>query len=191
MSDTVAYKLGKWVAANKLLAAVIAAGALYVLGPSQTPAKPEQKALEPVALVAAAKPPPPIPPCTNDLDSRLVSAKAKIKAKDYAAAISILEPCSALVSADSEVAKTLNLASAADQKAKALAEATQRKKELAQWRKEGVSIGMTAERVRLSMWGKPQRINTTTNAYGVREQWVYGGGNYLYFQDGILTSIQN
>lgn len=24
-----------------------------------------------------------------------------------------------------------------------------------------------------------------------REQWVYGNGNYLYFEDGTLTSIQN
>jgi hypothetical protein len=56
---------------------------------------------------------------------------------------------------------------------------------------EGVSIGMTQEEVIQSSWGKPRDINRTTNRYGVREQWVYGGGNYLYFEDGILTSIQN
>lgn len=56
---------------------------------------------------------------------------------------------------------------------------------------EGVSIGMTKEDVLASSWGKPERVNTTTNAYGVSEQWVYGGRNYLYFKDGILYSIQN
>lgn len=56
---------------------------------------------------------------------------------------------------------------------------------------EGVSIGMTKEDVLASSWGKPIRINTTTNKWGVSEQWVYGGGNYLYFQNGILESIRN
>lgn len=32
--------------------------------------------------------------------------------------------------------------------------------------------------------------NRTTNIHGTHEQWVYDGG-YLYFQNGILTSIQN
>ena len=40
-------------------------------------------------------------------------------------------------------------------------------------------------------WGKPESINRTTNQYGVHEQWVYGGRNYLYFDNGKLTSIQN
>lgn len=72
-----------------------------------------------------------------------------------------------------------------------VAAAAAKKRELAKWKKEGVNIGMTAERVLLSSWGKPESVNRTTNAFGVREQWVYGGGNYLYFQDGVLTSIQN
>ena len=59
------------------------------------------------------------------------------------------------------------------------------------WKKEGVSIGMSAERVLLSNWGKPEKINRTTNKFGEREQWVYGSGNYLYFENGVLTSIQN
>lgn len=60
----------------------------------------------------------------------------------------------------------------------------------AQWRKEGVSIGMTSERAKLSNWGHPERVNRTISAGGVHEQWVYGH-NYLYFEDGILTAIQN
>lgn len=57
--------------------------------------------------------------------------------------------------------------------------------------KGGVKIGMTKEQVLKSNWGKPESVNATTNAGGVREQWVYGGRNYLYFTNGILTSIQN
>jgi hypothetical protein len=58
-------------------------------------------------------------------------------------------------------------------------------------RSEGVSIGMSRADVLASSWGKPQSVNTTTNAYGVREQWVYGDRNYLYFKDGVLESIQH
>lgn len=61
-----------------------------------------------------------------------------------------------------------------------------------QQRKPGVRIGMTAKQVvENTSWGKPNKVNKTTNRHGTREQWVYGGGNYLYFENGILTSIQN
>src|SRR5258708_19056971 len=40
----------------------------------------------------------------------------------------------------------------------------------------GVSIGMTADDVRKSSWGKPRSINETITARGKHEQWVYGGG---------------
>lgn len=53
-----------------------------------------------------------------------------------------------------------------------------------------VKIGMTKEMARES-WGIPEDINKTTNQYGTFEQWVYGGGNYLYFDNGVLTTIQN
>ncbi|MGG4132114.1 hypothetical protein ABEW19_28060 [Paenibacillus illinoisensis] len=51
-------------------------------------------------------------------------------------------------------------------------------------------IGMTAEKVLESTWGKPTKINKTTNRYGVSEQWVYYGQRYLYFDNGSVTSIQ-
>lgn len=57
-------------------------------------------------------------------------------------------------------------------------------------RSEGVLIGMTKEEALASSWGKPRKINRTTNAYGTSEQWVYDGG-YLYFDGDRLTSIQN
>ena len=58
-------------------------------------------------------------------------------------------------------------------------------------KKQGVLLGMNQEAVLSSSWGRPKDINRTTNRYGTREQWVYGNGNYLYFENGILTSIQN
>ena len=62
----------------------------------------------------------------------------------------------------------------------------------AQKRKEGVSLGMTVDDVLASSWGKPEHVNRTTTAGGTREQWVYPGHHsYLYFTDGVLTTIQN
>jgi hypothetical protein len=51
-----------------------------------------------------------------------------------------------------------------------------------------VSIGMTADQVRLS-WGKPEKINATLSSERQREQWVYGK-QYLYLQNGVLKSMQ-
>lgn len=56
--------------------------------------------------------------------------------------------------------------------------------------KEGkVRIGMTSEACKLS-WGEPKDINSTTGTFGYYEQWVYED-NYLYFENGKLTAIQN
>ena len=56
----------------------------------------------------------------------------------------------------------------------------------------GVRIGMTASEVTSKTnWGKPRNINRTTTTSGTTEQWVYDGGNYLYFTNGVLTAIQN
>lgn len=56
-------------------------------------------------------------------------------------------------------------------------------------------IGMTKDEVLSSSFGRPDDINTTITQYGSHEQWVYRLSNYksvyLYFDDGILTSIQN
>ncbi|MBI3044981.1 MAG: hypothetical protein HYY78_19355 [Betaproteobacteria bacterium] len=71
-----------------------------------------------------------------------------------------------------------------------------KKKELAaeraKRRSEGVSVGMTKQEVLMSSWGRPQHVNSTTTTRGTTEQWVYGGRNYLYFDEsGRLTTIQN
>lgn len=51
-------------------------------------------------------------------------------------------------------------------------------------------IGMTAEEVKKSTWGEPEKINKTTTKYGVSEQWVYYGYKYIYLENGIVTAIQ-
>lgn len=80
----------------------------------------------------------------------------------------------------------------AEKKAKEEAERKQREaEEKARKKSQGVTIGMTQQEVLDSMWGEPKDINRTITENHVYEQWVYGYPNYLYFTDGILTSIQN
>lgn len=55
-----------------------------------------------------------------------------------------------------------------------------------------IFIGMNQDQVKAA-WGKPYKINSSTGSYGVHEQWVMSegfGGDYLYFQNGVLTSMQ-
>lgn len=55
---------------------------------------------------------------------------------------------------------------------------------------EGLArIGMSKEEA-LASWGEPERINRDIHAWGTSEQWVYGSGSYLYFDDGHLSHIQ-
>lgn len=52
------------------------------------------------------------------------------------------------------------------------------------------AIGMTAEEVKASTWGEPEKVNTTTYSWGTSEQWVYSGYRYIYLDNGIVTAIQ-
>ena len=52
-----------------------------------------------------------------------------------------------------------------------------------------VKIGMTDEQVSLA-WGKPNKVNRTIASWGTHEQWVYGN-TFLYFENGILTALQD
>lgn len=61
----------------------------------------------------------------------------------------------------------------------------------AEAKKRGVVIGMTPDEVLASSWGRPDSVNRTTTVHGTREQWVYGGYNFLYFEGGKLVAIQN
>lgn len=53
-------------------------------------------------------------------------------------------------------------------------------------------IGMKSDCVRLT-WGYPNKVNRTTTANGVSEQWIYyrNGTFYLYMKNGVLTAAQN
>jgi hypothetical protein len=53
-----------------------------------------------------------------------------------------------------------------------------------------VKLGFTKQMC-IDSWGEPSDINKSSGSWGVHEQWVYGSGNYLYFENGVLTSIQN
>jgi len=57
-------------------------------------------------------------------------------------------------------------------------------------KKGSVLIGMTKRQADLA-WGRPKDINRTTTANIRNEQWVYGNGSFLYFDNGILSAIQN
>lgn len=53
-----------------------------------------------------------------------------------------------------------------------------------------IRIGLSEKQALLS-WGKSERVNKTVGSYGVREQWVYGPGQYVYMENGKLTSFQS
>ena len=53
-----------------------------------------------------------------------------------------------------------------------------------------IAIGMTRAEAVFSL-GTPQTINNTTTSKGKHEQWVYSLTNYIYVDDGIVTSYQD
>lgn len=63
----------------------------------------------------------------------------------------------------------------------------------------GLELGMTASQVRAHpVWGGPDEVNATRLPGLTREQWVYGVDPeneyermYLYFDNGVLTTIQD
>ncbi|BDC55817.1 hypothetical protein EVS87_013275 [Bacillus altitudinis] len=56
---------------------------------------------------------------------------------------------------------------------------------------QSVSVGMSKEEVLIEGWGKPEGINKTQTADHTMEQWIYKGNKYLYFENGILSTISN
>ncbi len=52
-------------------------------------------------------------------------------------------------------------------------------------------IGMTLSQVgKLKAWSNPKSVNVTVIASGRGEQWVFEGGDYLYFENGRVSGIQ-
>jgi hypothetical protein len=110
---------------------------------------------------------------------------------DRLQAIERLSPLSPAEAAGLDpVRKALEKAQKINEARAAKEAASEARKIAAKKRSEGVSIGMTADDVLASSWGKPQKINRTINSYGTREQWVYGLGHYLYLDDGVVRAIQ-
>ena len=68
-----------------------------------------------------------------------------------------------------------------------------RERYLTQIRGRRIAIGMNECEAR-SSWGLPSDVNSTITRFGTRAQYVYRRANYesdyVYFEDGILTSIQ-
>lgn len=120
----------------------------------------------------------------------LEKAKGEAKIGKPNAAFATMSPCQAHIGADPKakpfLANMLTEARAEDEKVLKKTAAAERSLK----KSKGVSIGMSQDDVVASSWGKPRTINRTTTANGTREQWVYDGG-YLYFQDGVLRTIQN
>ncbi len=64
-------------------------------------------------------------------------------------------------------------------------------KAIAQAKKPPVRIGMTTKQVKDGTnWGEPEVVNASQSANGTVEEWVYGAGNFVYFKNGRVTSIQ-
>lgn len=53
-----------------------------------------------------------------------------------------------------------------------------------------VVLGMNKEMC-IASWGSPIEINRTIIKGLTSEQWVYGWGTYLYFDNGVLSAIQD
>lgn len=52
-----------------------------------------------------------------------------------------------------------------------------------------IAVGMTASQVKIS-WGEPEHVNETVGSWGKHEQWVYESNQYVYFENGRVTSMQ-
>jgi hypothetical protein len=128
--------------------------------------------------------------CTAERAAILAESRAALARGALDGAADAVRPCVESLPDDAGFKAAMQTAEQAldrraTQRAAALAASEKARK-----RREGVSIGMSQEDVLASSWGKPRKINRTTNAYGTDEQWVYDGG-YLYFHNGVLRTIQN
>lgn len=120
--------------------------------------------------------------CTNQIESMKTEARKAKKEKKYASVVDILKPCYGTTS-DGEAVE-LYISSIETLKA------VEAKRVAIDTKRRGVAIGMTKEQVVASSWGRPQNINQSHGSFGTHEQWVYTGG-YLYFENGILSAVQN
>jgi hypothetical protein len=149
--------------------------------------------LKPAPTQAVEQQSPAEPLCTaGQLAEQMLLAKKLLAAKQGMQAGDELIPCREQHAAGPDAA---TYAKAMVQWQLAIDEIVRKEKrtDLARRKREGVSIGMSTQDALNSSWGKPDKINSTTRASGTSEQWVYrsSGSGYLYFDNGVLTSIQN
>lgn len=50
-------------------------------------------------------------------------------------------------------------------------------------------VGMTKSEVERCAWGYPDKKNISTYSWGTSEQWVYRSRGYVYFENGVVTSV--
>ena len=152
--------------------------------------------LRPAPLAPMAIPEPPKPPRPDPAkvfaetrEGMMNTMRSALSTKDYYTALGFKNEFEAV--ADPEFMKLWQQVFDADDKATKARLAKQDVIDKKEAKKLGVSLGMTREQVIGSSWGRPQQVNTTTGRHGSREQWVYSSRNYLYFENGVLTTIQN
>ena len=127
--------------------------------------------------------------CARDEAKITAEAKAALKSADASRAIDLLKTCSGPMT-NGRLDALFRQAGAMYEKQEAQRAARALASEKARKRREGVSIGMSQQDVLDSSWGRPERVNRTTSARSTHEQWVYPGNQYLYFEDGVLTTVQ-
>jgi hypothetical protein len=191
MTYNIFYRLGRAMRRRPdlvLLALVLSVGLLGWWLNLSDPAPP------PRTVIVAPEPPPPAPPppCTSGLAEQMASAKQLLAAKQPLQAYDVLFTCRDAHAAGPDAATYAKALTQWQQATDAKARQEQ-KAEAARKKREGVRLGMSPQDVLDSSWGKPDKINRTTRASGTREQWVYRSRieGYLYFENDVLTSIQN
>ena len=55
--------------------------------------------------------------------------------------------------------------------------------------KQKIFRGMS-ESALVESWGRPEEINSSVGSWGTHKQYVYGSGNYVYVENGVITSWQ-
>ena len=68
-------------------------------------------------------------------------------------------------------------------------ELEQKREDTRELSKSEPKVGMTASEVRASVWGWPDKVNSDTYSWGTTEQWVYNDKGYVYFKNGVVTSV--
>ena len=126
--------------------------------------------------------------CKSDLNELVNRAKRYLELKQADSAFDTLHPCRSNLTPEAKEVYVAALTQANAYRSRLTD--LERKQSMAAKKRSGVHVGMSEQDVLDSNWGKPRKINRTTTANAVDEQWVYEGG-YLYFVNGSLTAIQN